>query len=61
MKSKIKNFLSKWSLLFLVLVVTFGYFFWPKVEMVSLKVPRGQIKIVTLPDSSEIILNANPL
>lgn len=58
MKSKIKNFLSKWSLLFLVLVVTFGYFFWPKVEMVSFKVPRGQIKIVTLPDSSEIILNA---
>ena len=58
MKSKIKNFLSKGSLLFLVLVVTFGYFFWPKVEMVSFKVPRGQIKIVTLPDSSEIILNA---
>ncbi len=26
--------------------------------MVSFKVPRGQIKIVTLPDSSEIILNA---
>ena len=58
MKLKIKNFLSKWSLLFLVLVVTFGYLFWPKVEMVSFKVPRGQIKIVTLPDSSEIILNA---
>ena len=58
MKLKIQNFFSKWSLLFLVLVVTFGYFFWPKVEMVSFKVPRGQIKIVTLPDSSEIILNA---
>jgi len=58
MKSKIKNFFSKWSLPFLVLVVTFGYLFWPKVEMVSVKVPRGQIKIVTLPDSSEIILNA---
>lgn len=55
---KNKNFFSKGSLLFLVLVVTFGYFFWPKVEMVSFKVPRGQIKIVTLPDSSEIILNA---
>ena len=58
MKSKIKNFFSKWSLLFLILIAALGYLFWPKVEMVSFKVPRGQIKVVTLPDSSEIILNA---
>ncbi len=58
MKSKTKKFFSKWALLFFVVIVSIGYLFWPKIEMVSFKVPRGQIKVVTLPDSSEVILNA---
>lgn len=58
MKLKLKNFFSKWSLLFLIAIATLGYLFWPNIEMVSIKVPRGQVKVVTLPDSSEVILNS---
>lgn len=53
------RFLSKFPMLLVVVVIAYMYFFWwSKFEILTVKVPRGSIKVVTLPDSSKVTLNA---